>query len=92
MCIPLRYEVLALSEDLEIEMQYLESQGIILKGKSWSWMKKELVKARKEVDDALKNNDGFELAEKALLHEAMILAIVREYLSRRDPMWDIPNE
>lgn len=92
MCIALRYEVFSLGEDLEMQMQVLERDGLVTKGKSWSWMKKELAKARSEVDKALKEKKGFEFVDKASLHEAMILALMRDYLSNTDPMWSIPDE
>ena len=92
MCVSLRYEISSLGEDLEMEMRYLEAQGIFMDGKSWSWMKKELVKAREEVDRAIEEKDGFKFIEKASLHEAMILAIMKHYLSKTKPMWSMPDE
>ena len=92
MCVALRYEVFSLGEDLEMEMQGLEREGLVTEGKSWSWMKKELSKARIEVDKALKEKKGFEFVDKASLHEAMILALMRDYLSSTDPVWKMPDE
>ena len=92
MCVALRYEVFSLGEDLELEIQTLERDGLVTEGKSWSWMKKELAKARSEVDKAFKEKKGFAFVDKASLHEAMILALMRDYLSSTDPMWSMPDE
>ncbi|MCK5012966.1 MAG: hypothetical protein KAS66_04035 [Candidatus Omnitrophica bacterium] len=92
MGVGLRYEVFSLSEDLEMEMRQLEQAGLVTKGKSWSWMKKELAKARSEVDKALEENRGLDFVTKASLHEAMILSLMREYLNNTDPVWTVPGE
>ena len=88
----LRYEVFSLGEDLEMEIRKLEQDGLVTKGKSWSWMKKELDKARSEVDRTLEENRGLDFVTKASLHEAMILALMRDYLSSTDPVWKMPDE
>ena len=92
MCVALRYEVFSLGEDLELEIQTLERDGLVTEGKSWSWMKKELAKARSEVDKALKEKKGFEFVDKASLHEAMILVLMRDHLNDTDPVWNVPDE
>ena len=92
MGVALRYEVFSLGEDLELEMQGLEYEGLVTEGKSWSWMNKELAKVRSEVDKALKEKKGFEFVNKASLHEAMILALMREYLNCTHPTWTVPDE
>ena len=92
MCVALRYEVFSLGEDLELEIQTLERDGLVTEGKSWSWMKKELAKARSEVDKALEENRGLDFVTKASLHEAMKLSLMREYLNNTNPVWTVPGE